>query len=348
MEAECLLKVASQVQSTAKHFRDQLNECRSRVHELNELQEEFRTTVRHLLRKMDKENIFQPGTTTSFTPDKPPCTVTLTSCQTQTCDLPPPPRRWNSDLSLDLDGKSTGKRYHRVERNDFSSYLSTDTVMAPPIIRVSSVQKSKAAPKSGKFTNRLDVIHGSGSKRPADNMLLSDLGLTSQAPDFSQSEFNLSSEEHWLKEGQVKSTGGRVRFLSQDDGQGIGGPEDEDLEGMNDLPQSQVFHSQSASWATLTHSERDLSEMDSSLSLNCQDPTAEGKPGFASSTPYAKALRSKFKQSVSFHGWLRRHAHYFQVVQFVDFNTFLYFRFASFKGNSEHAQPSQTEQQPGK
>ena len=305
MEADCLLKVASQVQSTAAHFRDQLSECKSQVHELNELQHEFRTTVRHLLRKMDKENIFQLP---SVPKERSHCTVTLTSAETQTCADLPPPRRWNSDLSLDLDGKSTGKRYQRVDRSDFNSCLSSETMMAPPIIRVpAAAQKSsKSSSKSGKFTNQLQVVQH--CKRPADNMLLSDLGLTSDAPQFSQSEFNLSSEEHWPKDGQVKSSGGRVRFLSQDDGQAINHlvDDEEDLEALHDqLPQSQIFHSQSASWATLTHSERDLSEMDSSISLNYQDQA--GGNGFASSTPNNsnnKALRSKFKQSVSFHGLL--------------------------------------------
>jgi hypothetical protein len=145
----------------------------------------------------------------------------------------------------------------------------------------------------------LDVSNHGLGKHQVDNLLLSDLGLTSQAPDFSQSEFNLSSDDHWSKENQ-KQLGGRVRFLSHEDNPGGFNDEEEDLEVMKDLPQqSQIFHSHSGSWATLTHSERDLSELDSCLSLNYQERT-EPK-FFTSSTPY-KNLRSKFKQSVSFHG----------------------------------------------
>lgn len=288
MEAVCTVSsVNSKLQSTILHLRDQLDQCKEQVLELNSLQVEFRTKLSSLLRRMDKENI-------AVQQKLSPCVVTLTDSETQTCELLP--RRWNSDLSLDLDGKSNGKRYQRVERSDLSNFcISTDAMAAPPIIRQQS--QKKVALKS-KFTNRLDVGgHGIG-KNQVDNLLLSDLGLTSQAPEFSQSEFNLSSDDHWLKESQ-KQSGGRVRFLSHDDGQG-GLNEEEDLEIMKDLPQqSQIFHSHSGSWATLTHSERDLSEMDSCLSLNYQDQT--GEPKFASSTPY-KNLRSKFKQSVSFNG----------------------------------------------
>lgn len=291
MEAPCSISsVNNKLQTAIVHLRDQLHQCKQEVRELNSLQVEFRAKLTSLLRKMDKENVIVQQKMT-------PCVVTLTDSETQTCELLP--RRWNSDLSLDLDGKSNGKRYQRVERSDLSSFcISTEAMAAPPIIRQPS--QKKAALKS-KFTNRLDVgNHGMG-KHQVDNMLLSDLGLTSQAPEFSQSEFNLSSDDHWLKEGQ-KQAGGRVRFLSHDDGQ-AGLNEEEDLEVMKDLPQqSQIFHSHSGSWATLTHSERDLSELDSCLSLNCQDQPTEHKV-FTSSTPY-KNLRSKFKQSVSFHGCL--------------------------------------------
>lgn len=299
MEGKCSLsRINNNLQLTIGHLRNQLDQCKDQVHELNSLQVEFKAKLTSLLRKMDKENVAvqqQPKILT-------PCVVTLTDSETQTCELLP--RRWNSDLSLDLDGKSNGKRYQRVEKSDLSSFcVSTEAMAAPPIIRHPS--QKKTALKS-KFTNRLDVSthHGAG-KHQVDNMLLSDLGLTSQAPEFSQSEFNLSSEDHWSKDGQ-KQAGGRVRFLSHDDGQG-GLNEEGDLEVMNDLPQhSQVFHSHSGSWATLTHSERDLSELESCLSLNYQDQPGEHK--FTSSTPY-KNLRSKFKQSVSFHGCYKHLAH---------------------------------------
>ena len=287
MEAKCTISSAN---SKLQKLRDQLDQCREEVLELNSLQVEFRSKLSSLLRKMDKENVIVHQKITQT-----PCVVTLTDSETQTCELLP--RRWNSDLSLDTDGKSNGKRYQRVERSDLSNFcISTEAMVAPPIIR--QPPQKKAALKS-KFTNRLDVSGHAVGKHQVDNLLLSDLGLTSQAPEFSQSEFNLSSEDHWLKESQ-KQAGGRVRFLSHDDQAGFN--EEEDLEVMKDLPQqSQIFHSHSGSWATLTHSERDLSELDSSLSLNFQEQPAEHKL-FTSSTPYKQNLRSKFKQSVSFHG----------------------------------------------
>lgn len=287
MEAQCSnSSVNTQLRSTIANLRDQLDQCKRQVLELNSLQGDFRAKLVLLLRKMEKENILQQRVT--------PCGVTLTDTETQTCELLP--RRWNSDLSLDLDGKSNGKRYQRVERSDLASLcISSEAIVAPPIIRQPQQKKTYKS----KFTNRLDVGNHSIGKHQVDNLLLSDLGLTSQAPDFSQSEFNLSSDDHWLKENQ-KHLGGRVRFLSHEDNPGGFNHNEEDLEDMKDMPQqSQIFHSHSGSWATLTHSERDLSELDSCLSLNYQERT-EPK-FFASSTPY-KNLRSKFKQSVSFHG----------------------------------------------
>lgn len=303
METEnpLLSVVASQLQSTADHLRNELKECRAQV---LELQDEFRARVNYLTRLFRKMESNKENVVVRL------CPVTLADSETQTCEFLP--RRWNSDLSLDLDGKSNGKRYQRVERSDLASFcLSNEAVLAPPVIRVptSTLQKKSNKVLKSKFTNRLDV-----SKHPADSLLLADLGLTTQAPEFSQSEFNLSSDDHWLNRdshfpaGSKGAGGGRVRFLSHDDGQGMANlmtDEEEDIDGMgvgNDLllmPGQQVFHSQSASWATLTHSERDLSEMDSSaMSLNGGE---NGKPAFTSSTPY-KGLRSKFKQSVSFHG----------------------------------------------
>lgn len=287
MEAQCSnSSVNTQLRSTIANLRDQLDQCKRQVLELNSLQGDFRAKLVLLLRKMEKENILQQRVT--------PCGVTLTDTETQTCELLP--RRWNSDLSLDLDGKSNGKRYQRVERSDLASLcISSEAIVAPPIIRQPQQKKTYKS----KFTNRLDVGNHSIGKHQVDNLLLSDLGLTSQAPDFSQSEFNLSSDDHWLKENQ-KHLGGRVRFLSHEDNPGGFNHNEEHLEDMKDMPQqSQIFHSHSGSWATLTHSERDLSELDSCLSLNYQERT-EPK-FFASSTPY-KNLRSKFKQSVSFHG----------------------------------------------
>ncbi|XP_057381100.1 uncharacterized protein LOC130703676 [Daphnia carinata] len=289
MEAQCTnSSVNTQLRSTIAHLRDQLDQCKRQVLELNSLQGDFRAKLVVLLRKMEKENILQQRVT--------PCGVTLTDTETQTCELLP--RRWNSDLSLDLDGKSNGKRYQRVERSDLASLcISSEAIVAPPIIRQPQQKKTYKS----KFTNRLDVGNHSIGKHQVDNLLLSDLGLTSQAPDFSQSEFNLSSDDHWLKENQ-KHLGGRVRFLSHEDNPGGFNDNEEDLEDMKDMPQqSQIFHSHSGSWATLTHSERDLSELDSCLSLNYQERT-EPK-FFTSSTPY-KNLRSKFKQSVSFHDLL--------------------------------------------
>lgn len=301
-----LIKLHSTI-TELQSVKSELQECKGQVQELKTLQIEFYSQLSTLLKgsnQMDKEN------------NKVIVSVTLTDSETQTNyydqELPaPPPRRWNSDLSLDLDGKSQGKRYNKLERNDLTKYcLSTEAMMAPPIIRIQGSQQKKSAASKSKFTNRLDVGgHNMSSKRQADHLLLSDLGLTSQAPEFSQSEFNLSSDEHWLRDGSQKQSGGRVRFLSHEGGQhqaGINNMDDEeddclDLEG-GMMPHNQIFHSHSGSWATLTHSERDLSEMDSCLSLNHQDIAGaiEAKP-YSSSTPY-KGLRSKFKQSVSFHG----------------------------------------------
>lgn len=250
------------------HLRHQLEQCKQQVLELNRLQNEFRSRLGSLLRKMDKENQ-KVG----------PCAVTLTDSETQTCELLH--RRWNSDLSLDSDGKSNGKRYHRVQHSELAPFcVSTEAMLAPPIIRHPSQKKSKT-----KFTNRLDVVGLGTGKSQVDSLLLSDLGLTSQAPEFSQSEFNLSSEDRW------QSKSGRVRFLSHDDAAGL----NEEEEVLKDVPQH-MFHS--GSWATLTQSERDVSELDSSLSLNFQDQAVENK--LLSSTP--KGFRSKFKQSVSFNG----------------------------------------------
>lgn len=295
--------------STITEVKSELQECKVQLLSLKALQTEFYSQVSTLLResdKMDKEN------------NKVVVSVTLTDSETQTCyydqELPAPiRRRWNSDLSLDLDGKSQGKRYNKLERNDLTKFcLSTEAMMAPPIIRIQGSQQKKSAASKSKFTNRLDVGgHNMGSKRQA-NLLLSDLGLTSQAPEFSQSEFNLSSDDHWLRDGSQKQSGGRVRFLSHEGGPhqaGINNMDDEeddclDLDGGMMPHHNQIFHSHSGSWATLTHSERDLSEMDSCLSLNHQDLAGaiEAKP-YSSSTPY-KGLRSKFKQSVSFHDLL--------------------------------------------
>ena len=302
MEVVCddprLIKLNS-TRAELQSVKTELQECRGQVQELKNLQTEFYSQLSSFLKggKMDKEN-------------QVIVSVTLTDSETQTSYeeglSAPPPRRWNSDLSLDLDGKSQGKRYNKLERNDLTKFcLSTEAMMAPPIIRIQGSQQSKSR---SKFTNRLDVGGPTiSSKRQADHLLLSDLGLTSQAPEFSQSEFNLSSDDHWLS--NQKQSGGRVRFLSHEGGQhgqaGINNMEDEeddclDLEA--GMPHNHIFHSHSGSWATLTHSERDLSEMDSCLSLNHQDIAGaiDAKP-YLSSTPY-KGLRSKFKQSVSFHG----------------------------------------------
>ena len=296
------------IRSTVNHLRNELKECRGQV---LELQTEFRTrvgTLTRFLRKMDssnKENMVSQAHSFFPHPNFGPGRQQIVETQTPSCELLP--RRWNSDLSLDQDGRSIGKHYQRAERSDlFPFCISTEAVLAPPIIRVPTAHQSKS--NSGKvvlkskFTNRLDVV---GTKRPA--------------PEFSQSEFNLSSEDHWLDGGHSTgagkgAAGGRVRFLSHDDGQAVNlmANDDEDLDGIgNDLLMphhgQHMFHSQSASWATLTHgSDRDLSEIESSaMSLNYQLETGDNnKPNFASSTPY-KGLRSKFKQSVSFHGMIK-------------------------------------------
>lgn len=311
------------LRSTVNHLRNELKECRGQV---VELQTEFRSrvgTLTRFLRKMDssnKENMLSQAHSFFPHPNFGPGTQHTVETQTPSSELLP--RRWNSDLSLDQDGRSIGKHYQRAEmRSDlFPFCISTEAVLAPPIIRVPTAHQSKTSSGSkvvlkSKFTNRLDVV---GTKRPADNLLLSDLGLTSQAPEFSQSEFNLSSDDHWLDGGHSTgagkgAAGGRVRFLSHDDGQAVNlmANDDEDLDGIgNDLLMphhgQHMFHSQSASWATLTHgSDRDLSEIESSaMSLNYQLESGDNnKPNFASSTPY-KGLRSKFKQSVSFHDLL--------------------------------------------
>jgi len=219
--------------------------------------------------KHEKENVQQSST----------WTITLIDSETQTCDSLQ--RRWNSDLSLDHDGKTNVKHYP----------VQTPIIHAAP--------QNRSGSKPSKFTNKFDVECSQAPKRPADNMLLSDLGLTSQAPEFSQSEFNLSSEDHWQKENP--KTGGRVRFLSHDDRQSClnhsnGAHLDEQDLGLP-LRNDSLFHSHSGSWMTLTQSERDFSEFDSNLSLNNSGGVVDGKP--FTSTPCKS--RSKLKQSVSFH-----------------------------------------------
>lgn len=296
MEAQCSpvsVNCNSTLEANVVHLRHQLEQCKQQVLELNRLQNEFRSRLGSLLRKMDNKENAQKG----------PCVV-LTDSETQTCELLH--RRWNSDLSLDMDGKSNGKRYHRVERSDFC--VSNEAMLAPPIIRHPSQKKTRT-----KFTNKLDLSSG---KAQVDNLLLSDLGLTSQAPEFSQSEFNLSSEDHWK--------GGRVRFLSHDDAVGL----NEEEEVLKENPQH-VFHS--GSWATLTQSERDVSELDSCLSLNFNE---ENK--LLSSTP--KGFRSKFKQSVSFHGILTCILNINHLLMY-----FAFCRSLAIEGHSEHAKLTKTE-----
>lgn len=256
--------------------------------------------------KREKENVEQSST----------WTITLTDSGTQTCDALY--RRWNSDLSLEQDAKASGKRYPFC--------VSTDMVQTP-IIHLPA--QTKTATKT-KFTNKLDVWSHT-HKRHTDNMLLSDLGLTNQPPDFSQSEFNLSSEDHWLKENP--KTGGRVRFLSHDDGQSCLNHQNQDNADETDigLRSEQFFHS--GSWMTLTQSERDFSEIDSCLSLNYADRFTDSKP--FTSTPCKS--RCQLKQSVSFHGK--------QFSNYLDFalsSTLTFsFRFAAIEDDSEPAKHCQ-------
>lgn len=256
--------------------------------------------------KREKENVEQSST----------WTITLTDSETQTCDALH--RRWNSDLSLEQDAKASGKRYPFC--------VSTDMVQTP-IIHLPA--QTKTATKT-KFTNKLDVWSHT-HKRHTDNMLLSDLGLTNQPPDFSQSEFNLSSDDHWLKENP--KTGGRVRFLSHDDGQSCLNHQNQDNADETDigLRSEQFFHS--GSWMTLTQSERDFSEIDSCLSLNYADRFTDSKP--FTSTPCKS--RCQLKQSVSFHG--KQFSNYldFALSSILTFS----FRFAAIEDDSEPAKHCQ-------
>ena len=274
MDVESAAIDTSETSVTQNHGK--LNDCQELFHQFDVLQSNFQTRARSLVQKImetkrEKENVEQAST----------WTITLTDSETQTCDVLH--RRWNSDMSLEHDAKAVGKR------QPFCS--STDTVQTP-IIHLPA--QAKLATKT-KFTNKLDVWSNS-HKRPTENMLLSDLGLPNQPPDFSQSEFNLSSEDHFLKENP--KSGGRVRFLSHDDGQTSLNHQNRDNDDETDigLRNEQYFHS--GSWMTLTQSERDISEIDSCLSLNYADGFTDSKP--FTSTPFKN--RSQLKQSVSFHG----------------------------------------------
>ena len=275
----------------ASDLRDKLNECKCQVLQLNSLQDEFQLRIGRLFQQiafsssMDQENDGKPV---------PKCSVSFADCQTQTADHTSPPRRWNSDMSLDIDLKMNKIRY----QEDALMFASSETTV--PVIRTSLVHQKKSQSTRSKFTKRLDFPP---CKRPSDNFLLSDLGFTSQAPEFSQSEFNLNREEPWLKENS-KGSGGRVRFLSHDDGQaGLKIPNSDQAQ----LEMNSYLH-RDDSWATLTHSERDFSELDSTFSLNYQQDgllsagrgqvEAALKP--VTSTP--KAFQSRLKQSVSFNG----------------------------------------------
>ena len=256
--------------------RKNLSGCQELFHQFDILQTDFQIRAHSIVNeimetKREKDNVEQSST----------WTITLTDSETQTCDALL--RRWNSDPSLEQDVKTSGKRYPFC--------VSTDT-MQTPIIHLPSQAKTVGKTK---FTKKLDVW-SHAHKRPAENMLLSDLGLTNQPPDFSQSEFNLSSEDHWQKENP--KSGGRVRFLSHDDGQSCLNQQNRDNADETDigLRSEQYFHS--GSWVTLTQSEKDFSEMDSCLSLNYTDGYADIKP--FTSTPCKS--RSQLKQSVSFHG----------------------------------------------
>jgi len=276
MDVESAAIDTSETSVTQNHGK--LNDCQELFHQFDVLQSNFQTRARSLVQKImetkrEKENVEQAST----------WTITLTDSETQTCDVLH--RRWNSDMSLEQDAKAVGKR------QPFCS--STDTVQTP-IIHLPA--QAKLATKT-KFTNKLDVWSNS-HKRPTENMLLSDLGLPNQPPDFSQSEFNLSSEDHFLKENP--KSGGRVRFLSHDDGQTSLNHQNRDNDDETDigLRNEQYFHS--GSWMTLTQSERDISEIDSCLSLNYADCFTDSKP--FTSTPFKN--RSQLKQSVSFHDLL--------------------------------------------
>ena len=282
MDRECVGKQVFAVQQIVLELREQLTECRLQVSQLRLLQDDFRSKVSQLLSK---------GMETSLE-GKPavglPAAAAAGHADAETQTQEPVCRRWNSDLSLDLDMKMNPGRFNV----DDSMFCVSSETIAAPIIRVGSQRKGALKPK---YTNRLEVVSYQ-SKRPSENLLLSDLGLTSQAPEFSQSEFNLSSEDHWLKENQ--KCAGRVRFLSQDDRHCLKGQIQEDGE-MCDFVGVNDKLGQSGSWATLTHSERDLSEMDSTFSLNCPEVSVVNRQ--LTSTPY-KGLRSKLKQSVSCNG----------------------------------------------
>ena len=267
-------------------LREHLQQLKLSVCELNSLQSDFKTRISQI---MEKENISKHS--------QLPCFVTMMAdSETQTNDQPP--RRWNSDLSLDFEMKTNMNQFHM---DDGQMCLSSETITLP-VIRPPFQRKTSS---KAKFTNRVDVAptYYPNNKRPGENLLLSDLGFTSQAPEVSQSEFNLSSDDHWNSNENAK-TGGRVRFLSHDDGQSCLKPLNQDGLECDYINKSDKQLSQSASWATLTHSERDLSELDSTFSLNFQFENAgmtQNKP--TTSTPYKMhGLRSKLKQSVSYNG----------------------------------------------